>query len=245
MSQKGISTRRSAIVWRGPSVFTGNPVQIVMTGIDLKSVNEKTGPMVQISVLPEGRNPSLDFGTLRERDVCGDCVLVGRGARRVCYAAYLAWLHGQHMMQYRELSFVEARVALAGKSVRVGSYGDPAAVPFDVWNELLVRVDNWTGYTHAWRTCDQRFRHLLMASVETTDGYLEARRMGWRTFRLKLPSFAVHPGEIRCPYETHGVQCVKCRLCCGTERPAKSVVVNAHGVGAGGSLRFVQKELFI
>ena len=32
--------------------------------------------------------------------------------------------------------------------VRIGSYGDPAAVPTRVWAELVRYAKNWTGYTH-------------------------------------------------------------------------------------------------
>ncbi len=36
-------------------------------------------------------------------------------------------------------------------SVRVGSYGDPGAVPTAVWADLVRHARNWTGYTHCWR----------------------------------------------------------------------------------------------
>ena len=35
--------------------------------------------------------------------------------------------------------------------VRIGSYGDPAAVPTRVWAELLRYVTHWTGYSHFWK----------------------------------------------------------------------------------------------
>lgn len=35
--------------------------------------------------------------------------------------------------------------------VRLGAYGDPAAVPTRVWAELLRYVKQWTGYTHQWK----------------------------------------------------------------------------------------------
>lgn len=41
--------------------------------------------------------------------------------------------------------------------VRIGSYGDPAAVPTRVWAELVRYAKNWTGYTHFAipKECDQ------------------------------------------------------------------------------------------
>ena len=38
--------------------------------------------------------------------------------------------------------------ALGGRSVRMGAYGDPAAIPVTVWESLLIAADGWTGYTH-------------------------------------------------------------------------------------------------
>lgn len=42
-------------------------------------------------------------------------------------------------------------------TVRIGSYGDPAAVPTRVWEELVKNARNFTGYTHQWRpkTCPE------------------------------------------------------------------------------------------
>ena len=41
--------------------------------------------------------------------------------------------------------------------VRIGSYGDPAAVPTRVWAELVRYRRHWTGYTHMWKpkTCSK------------------------------------------------------------------------------------------
>ena len=41
-------------------------------------------------------------------------------------------------------------------SIRIGSYGDPGAVPTVVWADLVRYAKNFTGYTHLWRpkNCD-------------------------------------------------------------------------------------------
>jgi hypothetical protein len=225
----------SAIVWRGPSAFTGNPVRVLLTGLGRPTrQNPKTGPMVQAWIIPEG-NPSLALGTPRERDVCGTCRLQGgRGPKRLCYTATGVWLIGQHEHLYSQVSLAEGARALAGKAIRLGAYGDPAAVPLAVWEELVAGARRWTGYTHAWRTAAPGFRRLLMASV---DGYAEgeeARAAGWRTFRVRALDGGTPPGprELVCSYESRGVPCVDCGLCAGQERPGRSVVITAHGMGA-------------
>jgi hypothetical protein len=227
----------SLVAWRGPSLFTGDEIQMSVTGLAADSKNDKTGAMVQTIIASPHHRSVAAYGTDLERAYCGDCIM--RGARvngklknRACYVRWAAFLNDQHKSKYPLVSLVEARAALRGKDVRLGAFGDPAAMPFDVVNELIAGARMWTGYTHAWRDCDQRWRFMVMASVETLDGYLEANRRGWRTFRTKLPSMPVYPSEIRCPAETHGITCQKCGLCSGKSKPAKNICINAHGPGA-------------
>ena len=98
--------------------------------------------------------------------------------------------------------------------VRIGSYGDPAAVPTRVWAELLRHVTHWTGYTHMWRpkwcgdcaegrtvsdcrNCwkpDLELRRYCMASVDTPEEREEAQALGWRTFFV-VPEFQKDMGE--------------------------------------------------
>lgn len=258
---------RSMIVWRGASLFDGAEVQVVLTGLGARSRNAKTGGMIQASIMRPGSQPSREFGTPREVAVCGACPLRGQRdgdvwrERRVCYAWWAAWLLGQHAARYRTASLVEGRIACAGRLLRLGSYGDPAAVPFDVWNELIADVRGWTAYTHAWQTCDPRFRYLAMASVETRDDYLEAQRRGWRTFRTKIEGTMRYPNEIDCPARAErcdacrsksyqclacadrSLTCEKCRLCNGKSTLARNIVIDAHGSGAAHLINVVQGRL--
>lgn len=219
----------SAVIWTGPSAFTGQPVEVLVQCLKTPSSNEKTGAMVQVSIVQAGQNPSLMRGTPREADVCGAC----RGQKRLegwCYEDWQPWLIGQQRHRAQVLSLTEASELLAGRSVRLGAYGDPAAVPFMVWARLLAHVRAWTGYTHAWRTCDSRFRLYLMASVESPAEAIEAGLAGWRTFRIRPDAGGeLGRGEVVCPFESRGVTCERCRLCAGTGRPARSIVITAHG----------------
>jgi hypothetical protein len=224
------STPNSAIVWRGPSAFTGRDVEVLVQCLKTPSTNEKTGRMVQVSIVQADENPSLMRGTDRERDVCGDC----RGQKRLegwCYEDWQPFLIGQRRHLAERVRLADAGELLRGRAVRVGAYGDPAAVPFEVWARLLAHVSGWTGYTHAWRTCDSRFRLYLMASVESHVEAAEAASWGWRTFRIR-PNLADQPApglEVLCPFESRAVTCERCRLCAGTGRPAKSIVITVHG----------------
>lgn len=242
MTDKKEKLPKSAIIWRGASLFTGRPIQVVLTGIDLKTANEKTGAMVQASIVRQEGNPTYDYGTVRERDICGDCPLSGPYETRACYVRFLAFRLGEHTHAYPQISLDDAARAVEEKPVRIGAFGDPAAVPYEVWAVLLSRVHTWTGYTHAWRTCDDRFKRIVMASVETRGGARLAHARGWRTFRVKRPDFDAYLGEIVCPATMHKVQCVKCGLCSGALYRASNIVIDAHGSGANNLLRITQRE---
>ena len=46
--------------------------------------------------------------------------------------------------------------------IRLGSYGDPAAVPIEIWDNLCSVAANYTGYTHQWATCDPNLKNYCM-----------------------------------------------------------------------------------
>ena len=56
---------------------------------------------------------------------------------------------------------------------------------------------------------------------------------GWRTFRIRGPQDPLLAGtECICPASDeagHRVTCERCQLCRGTNRPARSVAIVAHG----------------
>jgi hypothetical protein len=122
--------------------------------------------------------------------------------------------------------------------VRLGTYGDPAAVPLPVWQALVAQAAGWTGYSHQWPTLTEGWQRLLMASVDSVEEMDEAHEQGWRTFRVG--SEPVRGVEINCPAsKEYGervgkrVQCIDCLLCMGgTSRSGKSIQIAPHGTGA-------------
>lgn len=223
------------IAWQGPSPVDGRPIVLVITG---PSLNTKTGPMCQAWLLVRDVGPFEALSTGHDRSICGDCVHRS-GERRTCY---VSMFHGPRQIWarleaggYPVLSVAEASARLADQQLRATAYGDPAFVPFEVWDELLAEVSGWAGYTHQWRTCDPQFRSMLMASVETVDELAEAQAAGWRTFRARAASDPLLPGEFQCPASDeagHRTTCARCQLCRGTSSPAKSVSILLHGKGA-------------
>src|SRR5690606_32328290 len=101
--------------------------------------------------------------------------------------------HGRHLVQ------TNVNELASGRVVRLGAYGDPAAVPFDFWHRLLDKAKDWLGYTHQWRTCDQRLKQFCMASVDSRAEYDEAHDAGWRTYFVGKDLDDMPPRVALCP----------------------------------------------
>lgn len=226
----------SVIAWRGPSAFDGREVQVVLTGLEHPSTNEKTGPMVQAYILPADQHP-VEAARDGAASICGSCP-GRRTAEGWCYVSSLPLLAIGRALRDRRMPTVGmlgARAMVAGKPLRLGAYGDPAAVPYAFWKQLTGVASRWTGYTHAWRTCDPRFALICMASVEDQLAATQALARGYRYFRLRVPGSMKLPSEVVCPATVKDdVTCAKCGLCDGVERSAKrkSIVIDAHGPAA-------------
>jgi hypothetical protein len=236
------------VFYRGPSMIDGKPIVAIATKINAKSANDKTGHMVQTFILRDDIAPLEALKTGQDESVCGNCrhrplnakarKLATGDAGSMCYvnvghAPRSVWHCLHHGKGYPTLTPEAGRVVLAGKLVRCGSYGDPAAVPFEVWAELLGEAAGHTGYTHQWLTCDQRFRAICMASADTPEEMAMARVSGWRTFRVRSEHEALGDHEVICPASKEaGVKtnCASCKACGGTTAKARaSIAIIDHG----------------
>jgi len=131
----------------------------------------------------------------------------------------------------------QAAEIFAGSVFRLGSYGDPAAVPVSVWNTILPRIKRHSGYTHQWRNLDSKVWGFLMASVDSASEALEARSQGWRYFRVRQDDSELTDNERICPASDEGgklIGCEACGACDGLTRGSKRLdpVIVAHGTTA-------------
>jgi hypothetical protein len=234
----------SRIFYRGPSMLDSAPIIAVMTGLSTPSTNSKTGDMLQTYILREDVSPPAAITSGADRSICGDCALRGDGTGlgRACYvqvkwAPLSVW---KYAVREKALDIVFSRSEIEGRYLRMGTYGDPAAVPIEVWKKFLVPVAGWTGYTHQWR--DGRFadfRELCMASVDSASEAEEAGLAGWRTFRVRRSvAESLRLDEITCPASAeagHRTTCQRCGLCDGMHLPdaRANIIILAHGQRAG------------
>ena len=239
----------SAVIWRGRSAFGGSPIVAIVTGMGIKSRNVKTGVnLAQLWILAEDISPLDAIRTGRDRSICGICPHRGDGTGkgRSCYvsvknaprAVWAAYTRGGYLSMRPE--DVATHLASRGMGIRIGAYGDGAALPINVLRDLTHGIYH-TGYTHAWRTRAD-LAPLLMASADTAQDQVDASTSGWRTFRVRTAQETLAPREIACPASEEAgkrTTCDHCGLCNGarTDDRRANIAIIVHGIGTGAFLK--------
>ena len=240
-------TKNGFVVWRGPSPETGEPLVAIVTGVRKASANGKTGWMHQLWILRADIPPHEAFQRGLDAATCGDCIHSGHRLG-TCYVrtseAPLAVWRAYHRGSYPVLGTDEAAELLTElhQPIRLGAYGDPAMVPFEIVEALALASPGWTGYTHQFRKpwFDKRFLTLTMVSLE---GNGQTLPTGARSFRVVGSVADVRKGEILCPASDEAGQkssCAKCKLCAGSLRRAKPVAIVGHGKATKKLLRYLE-----
>ena len=232
------------VLYHGPSQIDGAPIVVIATGLENASRNAKTGgDLIQTWILRADMKPTDAIHSGADASICGGCkhrgtIVDGRNVGRSCYVTvhqaplvvYKSWLKGL----YPSVTPAEARKLFAGRGVRMGSYGDPAAAPFGQWAEWLADAAFHTGYTHQWQRFPE-FAALCMASADTPTERAYAKLMGYRTFRVTPRDSRTDKAEreVICPASVEAGQktaCDTCRACGGTSSKAKAdIVITVHG----------------
>ena len=198
--------------------------------------------------------------------MCGDCPqrpITGGG----CYVG-----QGLAPAYYSSPKKGELRPGTAGFPditnfpIRLTAYGDPSAVPPEVFEGLVMascsrlqgtslrRRSNvgrpqLTCYTHQWRKpYGKHLRKYCMASTENKGSALEAQAEGWRTLRIRpFGSKGPDPrlNEIQCPAITDpSVKCSDCLKCSGELRLGgrANISLDLHGRAKESAARKVWEE---
>ena len=230
------------IAYEGPSVIDGQPIVVIVNKITDDSDNAKTGALVQTFIIRSDVPPTEALKTGDDESVCGDCkhrpILAADNGEAPCYvnvgrsvrSVYDAYKRGR----YAKAPLETIALAIAGKNLRIGTYGDGAAAPVIVWHRIIRYCADWVGYSHQWRNVDASdWAGMLMASVDNDQEYADAKALGWRTFRVALNEGKAST-EARCPASKEMGQkttCNACLLCSGTSKRAKDIVIIDHALG--------------
>jgi hypothetical protein len=228
------------LLYSGPSMLDGSPIVAIATGIGRPSQNRKTGAMVQVWIMPRDVAPIESLKSGADAAVCGDCPLRGiLGKKRACYVD-VAKAPGAVFSAYQNGSYHEWDGSEFTRPVRLGAWGDPAALPLEVLERIVAAAPKGhTGYSHQWRRFPA-LQSIVMASADSDSDRADAHAAGWRTFRVLPKGASVDerdPSEIVCPASPEGgdrAACATCRLCDGARSNdrRKSIAILAHGSGA-------------
>jgi hypothetical protein len=238
---------QSAIIYKGPSLLDGSTIVVVAV---ISNRNKKTGDMLQTYIMRADVDPRDANKSGADYSICGTCPHRGtptddpnakQAKGRSCYVLLgqgplIVW----RMLErngYANGTTPEYRRALgAGRMVRIGTYGDGAAVPVHIWQELTEQARGFTAYSHQSETQGAAYAPAIyMRSVETLSQAQAAWAQGERTFRVvKSAADIVAGSEILCPASKEAgkrTTCETCGLCAGASIKAKSIAIPAHGAG--------------
>ena len=228
-----------AILYEGPSLIDGQPIVAIATYSDK---NTKTGLMVQTYILCQNIDPRDANKTGADFSICGTCPLKGiptmdpkrkLAEKRKCYVridqgALIVWKAYQNGSYLKTNNISELG---RGRMVRLGTYGDPAAVPSYVWHQLLEEAIGHTAYSHQ-NDIIPIDKKIFMGSADS----LEHAKKFWsdniRTFRVIQNLDEIQENEILCPASKEAGRkstCAKCKLCSGTSSNSKkSIAIVQH-----------------
>lgn len=234
------------IAYEGPSEIDGKPIVVIVNKIDDGSKNGKTGAIVQTFIIRSDISPIEALNTGADESICGDCehrpylIKTGESDEPPCYvqvaksvlSVYNAYKRGR----YTRADAATIARALAGKIVRIGTYGDPFAAPVRMWSEITRYAAGRRGYTHQWDRPGfdaAAWAPLVMASADSIDQAAKANLLGMRVFRVSV-GVDVQAGEAMCPASAKAGKrstCAKCTLCSGTSIQARDIVIADHASG--------------
>ena len=245
------------IIYRGPSVLDGEPIVVVAIP---KSGNSKTDSMLQTFIMRSDVPPLEALKSGDDYSVCGDC-LARPSNQGWCYVNVAQSVNmvyksltqapiirkgidtGNTYKPYCDISDNWLAITALGtdKDNRLGTYGDPAAVPLDVWHYLNACAHGWNGYTHQWRTCSPAYAKYCMASIDKPCDTLTAEMMGYRCFIAHVegedkPTDTAHK-VATCPADkqVHGEALASCKSCLGcggtAGRGSTHRSITVHGTG--------------
>jgi hypothetical protein len=230
------------IIYEGPSLIDRKPIVAIAVW---DSKNRKTGAMLQTYILRSDIDPRDANKSGEDYSICGNCRHRGEptddpkvklAKKRTCYV-----LLGQGPLTvfntYKRGGYPRAdtpakrRAVGKGRTVRIGTYGDGAAVPPVVWRDVLMEALGHTAYSH-----NDGPPSYYMVSADSLEEAKQAWASKHRTFRIiRSVDELDRKNETLCPASAeagHKTTCEHCLLCGGTQVKAKSIAIVAHGSGA-------------
>lgn len=215
------------IAYEGKSMIDNSPIVGIVT---LSSANIKTGNMAQLWILNSEISPVDAVKNKKDSGICGSC-RHKHNAGGACYVlpfqaptnVYKSYKRGTY-----DRDIAKGSLFLSYKPLRLGAYGDPAALPDHTLEFLTKSARSYTGYTHQWR--NKRLRHALkycQASVDSLAEVEQLKRIDHtaKYFRVTADDTRTN-SEIECLADSKKITCIECMLCDGKKQ---NIVIKIHG----------------
>ena len=125
MLQKDYPT--GIVVYEGPSQIDGEPIVAIANGFK-RSSNKKIGQMAQVWIIRSDMHPQDALKGHKDISICGDC------KHKEFRSCYVNVMHGPASVYnaYKRGSYKKYTPEMIkffhGMNLRLGAYGDPAAV---------------------------------------------------------------------------------------------------------------------
>jgi hypothetical protein len=223
-----IINERGVVLYDGVSHLTNEPIVAIAT---IKSNNVKTGNMIQTWIIRSDISPVDASTQLKDDAICGNCPH-RQNTGGACYvniaqapsSVYKAYKKGS----YKPFDESAHKELFYGRMIRLGSYGDPAAVPVQVWDNILQYSIGHTGYTHQinHKNFQKGILNICQVSADTPKQALKLQKQGLKTFRVALPDDGLLEDEIECLSDSKGLSCMACGLCDGSKQ---NIAIVVHG----------------
>jgi hypothetical protein len=215
------------IAYEGPSLIDGSPIIGVVT---VDSMNPKTGNMSQLWILRSDLSPVDAVRRRADVSVCGSCAHRHNNNGSCYVQPFQAPLSVFKAFKRGNYSNDTARgsLFLESKGIRLGAYGDPAALPDHVLEFLTKSARFHTGYTHQWK--NKKLRHALKYCQASVDSLADVERLQAiaptaKYFRVTADDIRTN-NEIECLAISKKITCIECKLCDGKKQ---NIVINVHG----------------
>ena len=233
------------IIYEGKSLLDNK--KIVAIALTSKSMNNKTGNMIQTYILLADIDPRKANKSGLDYSICGACTHRGNPTQdkdrklaknRSCYVVIpqgplIVWKNYK-LGKYPKTNDIPG--IGKDKKIRLGTYGDPSVVPSSIWEQLLSQSISNTAYSHQSNIkCSSFNPDYMMLSADNLGEAQQAWKNNIRTFRtIKDIKEIIKGNEVSCPASEEGgrkTTCLNCMLCSGSKINAKSIAIVVHGAG--------------
>lgn len=188
---------------------------------------------MQTYILRSDMHPQDAINDGHDVSICGNCThrkTVGDNGR-TCYVFSPSIAQVYKSYQKGSYAPINSRNInrFKGRLLRLGSYGDPTAIPQKFWKPIMDVSSAHNSYTHQWQIIKEDWSKLTMASVESKQEKAMANLLGYKTYRVGLTGEKPMRDEMLCPASKEAGKALQCADCMRCNGQTKNIFIPVHG----------------